>query len=144
MLNLLINNTMKRNGNVDGFVIVVITACVVILIAAAMFGLPLYKVWTAGKAGEAELRQAEQNKQIRIEEARAQMESAKLLAEAEIERAKGVAEANRIIGESLENSEAYLRYLWVQTLSEGTNRQIIYIPTEAQLPLLEASRLSNP
>ena len=132
---------MKRKGSVEG---VVVLAIVVLLLGGALIGMfciPVYRVWLAGKAGEAELRQAEQNKQIRIEEAKAQMESSKLLASAEIERARGVAEANRIIGESLDNSEAYLRYLWVQTLAEGTNRQIIYIPTEAQLPLLEASRL---
>jgi len=114
------------------------------LIALFMFGGPHYAVWQKGMAGQAELRQAEQNKQIRVEEARAQMEAAKLLAEAEIERAKGVAEANRIIGESLKDSEAYLRYLWVQSISEGSaNRQIIYIPTEGNLPILEASRLNQ-
>jgi len=121
---------------------VLIVILVLMLGIALMFGLPIYGVWKEGKKGEAELRRAEQNKQIRIEEARAQMESSKLLASAEIERAKGVAEANKIIGESLENSEAYLRYLWVQALSEGSgNRQVIYIPTEGQLPLPEASRL---
>ena len=124
--------------------IVLVVVLIIGLILGCMFGLPIYSVWKSGKTGEAELKRAEQNKQIRVEEARAQMESAKLLASAEIERARGVAEANRIIGESLENSEAYLRYLWVQTLSaEGAQRQIIYVPTEAQLPLLEAGRLSH-
>jgi regulator of protease activity HflC (stomatin/prohibitin superfamily) len=115
----------------------------VAVVAGILFDASHYRVWNAEKRGLAELRQAEQNKQIRIEEARAQLESAKLLAEAEIERAKGVAEANKIIGESLRDSEACLRYLWVQSLSESNSgtRQIIYISTEAQLPLLEASRL---
>ena len=132
---------MCWHGN-EMFAGVLIVILVLMLGIALMFGLPIYGVWKEGKKGEAELRRAEQNKQIRIEEARAQMESSKLLASAEIERAKGVAEANKIIGESLENSEAYLRYLWVQALSEGSgNRQVIYIPTEGQLPLLEASRL---
>lgn len=63
----------------------------------------------------------------------------KSLAEAEIIRAKGVAEANRIIGDSLKNNEAYLRYLWIRNLEDGPN-QIIYVPTEANLPLLESSR----
>ena len=129
---------MKSNELTVGILVVIL---IIGLILGCMFGLPIYKVWQEGKRGEAELRRAEQNKQIRIEEARAQMEAAKLLAEAEIQRAKGVAEANRIIGESLENSEAYLRYLWVNTLTEGSSRQIIYIPTEGQLPILEAGRL---
>jgi ribonuclease T2 len=45
------------------------------------------RVWNAETAGEAELAQARQNRQI------AKLESAKLLAQAEVERAKGVAEA---------------------------------------------------
>ena len=61
--------------------------------------------------GTAELAQAEQNRQIAITEARAKEESAVLLAQAEVERAKGVAQANQIIGDSLKGNEEYLRYL---------------------------------
>ena len=43
----------------------------------------------------------------------------KALAQAEIERAKGVAEANRIIGDSLKGNESYLRYLWISGLKDG-------------------------
>lgn len=102
-------------------------------------GYPLYNVWTSEQAGIAELRKAEGNRKIAIQEAEAKKESAKSLAEAEIIRAKGVAEANRIIGDSLKNNEAYLRYLWIRNLEDGPN-QIIYVPTEANLPLLESSR----
>lgn len=62
-----------------------------------------------------------------------------MLAAAEVERAKGVAEANRIIGESLKNNEGYLRYLWIQGLQDGSS-EVIYVPTEASLPILEATR----
>ena len=70
------------------------------------------------------------------------MESASLLAEAEVERAKGVAKANKIIGNSLKGNEDYLRYLWVNNLQNEHN-QVIYIPTEANMPILEASRLNS-
>ena len=61
------------------------------------------------------------------------------MAQAEVERAKGVARANKIIGDSLQGNEAYLRYLWIQGLQ--TNKMnVVYIPTEASLPILEASR----
>jgi regulator of protease activity HflC (stomatin/prohibitin superfamily) len=112
------------------------------IIAISMAVLPPYFVWSAGLKGKAELRRAEQNKQVLIEQARAEYESAKFKADAEIERAKGVAEANQIIGESLKNNEMYLRYLWVQGLQEGGNA-VIYVPTEANLPILEAGRLSQ-
>lgn len=99
-----------------------------------------YTVWSEGKNGEAELARAESNRQIKTLEARALLESSKHLADAEIIRAKGVAEANRIIGDSLKENEGYLRYLWIQGL-QTNQMQVVYIPTEAGLPILEAGRL---
>lgn len=110
------------------------------LVVMGMAGCPYYRVWEQGLAGEAELKRASQNRQIAIQEADAKAASAKLLAQAEIERAKGVAEANRIIGESLQGHTEYLTYLWLQALDHSQST-IVYVPTEANLPLLEASRL---
>lgn len=100
---------------------------------------PHYSVWSAQMVGEAEYAQAEQNRRIAILEAEAQYEAAKSLAAAEIERAKGVAEANKIIGESLKGNESYLRWQWIQNLESGSN-SVIYVPTEAGLPILEAGK----
>ncbi len=97
----------------------------------------VYNVWAQGKEGEAELAKATANRQISIQEAMAKEESAKHLAQAEIVRAEGVAKANQIIGNSLQGNEAYLRYLWIDGLHTGKN-QVIYVPTEANLPILEA------
>ncbi len=98
---------------------------------------PTLTVWVEQKHGEAELARAEYNRQIATCEARQKLESSKWLAEAEIERAKGVAEANRIIGGSLANNEGYLRYLWIQGL-QTNQMQVVYVPTECNLPILEA------
>ncbi len=81
--------------------------------------------------------EAEQDRQIKVREAQAKLDAAKFEADSEIERARGVAEANKIIGESLKNNEAYLRYLWVQGLNDNSG-EVIYVPTEANLPILEA------
>lgn len=110
-----------------------------IITCLSMYGCPRYNVWQKGLAGQAELAQAEYNRQITIREAEAKRESAKSLADAEIERARGVAEANKIIGESLKNNEGYLRYLWITELSENNNN-VIYIPTETGMPILEAGK----
>lgn len=59
-------------------------------------------------------------------------------AEIEVARARGVAEANKIIADSI--SEEYIQYLWVQGLNDG-NSEVIYVPTESNLPILEANRL---
>ena len=98
------------------------------------------RVWNAETAGEAELAQARQNRQIATLEAEAKLESAKLLARAEVERAKGVAEANRIVADGLGGPEGYLRYLYIEHLAQS-QVQIIYVPTEGGLPILEAGRL---
>jgi regulator of protease activity HflC (stomatin/prohibitin superfamily) len=106
---------------------------------AVVWAIGRYYVYQAGLVGEAELRRAEQNRQITVQEAQAKFESAKMLAQAEVERARGVAEANRIIGKSLEGGDNYLRYLWLQGLQDGGN-SVIYVPTEANLPILEAGK----
>ena len=115
-----------------------------ITIAVGAFGgIPVYNVWSAQKHGEAELARAEQNRQIVIQEAKAKQESAIMLADAEVIRAEGVAKANQIIGDSLKGNEAYIHWLWVDTLKD-TKDQIIYIPTEAGVPLMESQRLQLP
>lgn len=101
-----------------------------------------YSVWSAGMDGKAELNQADWSRQISVREAMAKRDAAVMLAQAEVERAKGVAAANKIIGTSLENNEAYLRYLWIQNLQNDKN-QVIYVPTESNLPILEANRLNS-
>lgn len=113
------------------------------LIALGMWGCPQYDVWQQKLSGEAQLAKAEGNRQIAVLEARAKLESAKSLADAEVERAKGVAAANKIIGDSLHGNEGYLRYLWIQALEHGSH-EVIYVPTEANLPIMEAGRLSVP
>lgn len=105
-------------------------------------GARVYDVWAQGKEGEAELARAESNRQIKTLEAKAHMESAKYLAESEVVRAKGVAAANKIIGDSLQGNESYLRYLWIQGL-QTNQMQVVYVPTEANLPILEAGKRTH-
>ena len=69
-------------------------------IASCAYVKPKWNVWSAQMQGEAEYAQAEQNRRITVLEAEAKLEAAKSLAAAEIERAKGVAQANEIIGKS--------------------------------------------
>lgn len=108
-------------------------------IASCAYVKPKWNVWSAQMQGEAEYAQAEQNRRITVLEAEAKLEAAKSLAAAEIERAKGVAQANEIIGKSLKDNEAYLRWQWIQNLENGNN-SVIYVPTEAGLPILEAGK----
>ena len=112
-----------------------ITFVVVAIIAFFLFGIPRYKVWQQEMKGRAELAQAEQNRQIKIEEAKANLEAEKLNAEAEMVRARGAAEAIKIENGSL--TPTYIQYLWVRQQNAAANK-VVYIPTEAGLPILEA------
>lgn len=58
-------------------------------------------------------------------------------AEIEIARANGTAEANRIIGDSI--SKEYIQYKFIEGLNDG-NTEVIYVPTEGNIPVMEASR----
>ncbi len=107
---------------------------------------PYVRVWTSGMEGRAQMAQAEANRQIKVREAQSTRDAAILLAEAEVARAKGVAEANRIVADGLGGPEGYLRYLYIEGLKEAREKagaQVIYVPTEAGLPIFEANRLSR-
>ena len=101
-----------------------------------MIGIPKYNVWQQEMIGKSEFAKAEQNRRIKIEEAKANLEAEKLNAQAEIERAKGAAEAIKI--ENGQLTTTYIQYLWVRQQNDSNIEKIIYIPTEASMPILEA------
>ena len=106
------------------------------LTVALMSVIPVYRVWSQEMAGKAQFAEAEQNRRIKVEEAKANLEAEKLNAQAEIERAKGAAEAIRI--ENGQLTTTYIQYLWVRQQSNNQIQKIVYIPTEASMPILEA------
>lgn len=118
--------------------IVIAIVAVLAFVSIAMFGMPIYRVWSQEMRGKAQLAEAEQNRRIKIEEARANLEAEKLNAKAEIERAKGAAEAIKIENGTL--TQTYIQYLWVRNQNNLNEKTVIYIPTEANLPILEAGR----
>jgi regulator of protease activity HflC (stomatin/prohibitin superfamily) len=113
-----------------------------LLLVAAMFVLPQYRVYSQRLSGEAALAEAQSSRQVAILEARAKKESAIQLAEAEVIRARGAAQANAILQNSLGGPEGYLRYLQIQAL-ESSRASLIYVPTEAGLPITESRRLAE-
>ena len=81
---------------------------------------------------EAKLRAEQESLQKEFE-----LQKAKKDAEIEVARAQGVAQSNEIIGRSITSS--YLKYLWVQGM-QTNQMQVVYVPTEANLPILESKR----
>lgn len=112
---------------------------IIVIIVAMAFIRPWYNVWSQEMEGKAEFAKAEQNRKIKVEEARANLEAEKLNAQAEVARAKGAAEAIKIENGSL--TPTYIQYLWVRQQSDLSNKTVIYVPTETNLPLLESTRL---
>ena len=100
---------MKKYDLILGTVIVWI---VIVLVAGGMYGWPKYNVWQQEMSGKAEFARAEQNRRIKIEEAKANLEAERLNAEAEIVRAEGAAQAIEVENGSL--TPAYIQYLWVR------------------------------
>lgn len=105
----------------------------VALILLALLWTPLVGPWSQERRGLANLREAQQSRQIQVEQARAEREAA-------IERA----EAIRIIGEAAQKYPEYRQQEFIgafaEAMKDGTINQIIYVPTEANIPLLEAGR----
>ncbi len=119
----------------------ILTLGVVIIGGGLMYGCPQYQVYEQRLSGEAELAKAEYSKRVQVNDAQGKLDAAKLLAQVEIARAEGVAKANSIIGDSLKGNEDYLKYLWITDVAGGPSKPtVIYVPTEANIPILEAGR----
>lgn len=102
------------------------------------------EIIVARSRGQATLAQAEDEKKVAIETARAQMEVAELKAQGELDAAALRAEAIQVIGEMAQRYPEY-RYQefladFGESIKNGHADQIIYLPTESGVPLLEAGR----
>jgi regulator of protease activity HflC (stomatin/prohibitin superfamily) len=105
---------------------------------------PLVGPWAQERRGIANLREAQQDRQILIEEAQAKHEVSILQASAEKKAAKLRADAIEIIGAAAQRYPEYRQQEFIgafaKALEDGKINQIIYVPTEAYIPVLEAGK----
>ncbi len=134
------NPQIKKPMRPIHFVFIAFSA--LLLIAAGLIGCPQYSVYKARLEGDALLAHAQSSKEVVVSEAKAKMESAMYLYQADSIRAVGIAKSNEIIGKSLENNPEYLHWLWIDNLNNDPN-MVIYVPTEAGMPIMEATRFIN-
>ena len=113
----------------------------ILAIIGIMFCYQQFKVYSKEQTGKATLAEATFSKQVQLEQAKANLEAQKLNSQAEVERAKGAAQAIEI--ESGKLTENYIRYLWVQQQDNLNDKTVIYIPTEAGLPITESGRVQK-
>ena len=122
-----------QKGNADNILTGLIAVFVIAIILIFLFAWPQYKVWQQGMAGQAQLSKAQQSKQIAIETAKAELESAKLRAE-----------AIKVMGKAAQEFPEYRQQEFIgafgEALREGNISQIVYVPTEANIPVLEAGK----
>lgn len=122
---------------IDGVEINVVkyVGLVFLFIVLLMAGCPAYNLYSQKMEGKAELLKQEQTRKIQIEQARAEKESADLRAE-----------AIRTIGQAAKDFPEYRLQEFIgafaEALQNGNIQKIIYVPTEANIPITEASRLS--
>lgn len=125
-----------------------ITTIVFALLAAILFwvliGYPHWRVWASHQSGLADLQKAKNEQQIQVSVARGRLDAAQLNKQAAVIEAEAVALQIKEIGEQLTHHDLYLRWQWIKMMEEiDTSNAVIYVPTEANLPILEASRLQR-
>lgn len=107
--------------------------CVVVVIIGLMFGIPVYSVWQQEYSGKATLAKAQQTRQVLITQAMAEEEAA-------AHRAKAIS----IVGQAAKDFPEYRTQEFIgafaEALHQGKISQIIYVPTEGNIPLLEAGK----
>jgi hypothetical protein len=123
----------------DPILFLIIVPVVLLAIYLGLF--PIYRVWYAHKRGEADLAKAQNEQQIQVAMAKGRLAAADLNKQAAIIEAEAVAEQISRIGEKLVSHDLYLRWQWIKMMEDRDGGETIYVPTEANLPLLEAARL---
>ena len=129
----------RRESLATTLVFLGLAAVVVAIIVGIFFAFQAAKVYSKEQTGKAKLAEARFSKQVQLEQAKANLESQKLNSKAEVERARGAAQAIEI--ESGKLTENYIRYLWVQQQDNLNDKTVVYIPTEAGLPITESGRV---
>lgn len=126
---------MPKVGTIISYVI---TGILVLIVTGFGFSAALryYDVWAQEMSGKARLAEASQSRQIQVEQAKAELDASKLRAE-----------AIGIMGQAAKDYPEYRQQEYMaafgEALREGRMSQIIYVPTEANIPIMEANRVSS-
>ncbi len=104
---------------------------------------PLWRVWASHQHGLADLAAARNEQQIQIAYAQSRLDAAKLNKDAAIIEAEAVAAQIETIGNQLTSHDLYLKWQWIKMMEENETDKVIYVPTEANIPILEALRLKE-
>lgn len=105
---------------------------------------PPYYVWQQSLVGEAELKRAQQNRKIIIEQAEAEKEASILRAQAEEDAAVFRANAIQVVGAAAKEFPEYRQQEFIGAFGRALENEnigtMIFVPTEANIPITEAGR----
>jgi len=109
------------------------TLILIVLVGAGMAGCPTYNVYSARMEGEAVVARANGAKMALVAQATAERDAAQLRAD-----------AIKIVGQAAKDFPEYRQQEFIgsfaEALHQGKISQIIYVPTEANIPIIEARR----
>jgi hypothetical protein len=114
---------------------------ILVLIGGFMYVGPKYTLYKANTTKQSVIKEQQARSEAAEFEARSRVTQATAHAEAEVIEARGLAESQQIIAETL--TDEYLRYLYIRALESIKDGDVIYVPTEAGLPVTEAGRATE-
>jgi len=122
----------KQKGEGEIAIILVIVLLAISFIIALFFGLPVWHVWKSEKSGQALFAQSESGRRVLVSQAEAERDAARLRAE-----------AIGIVGAAAKNFPEYRQQEFIGAFADAMKEchpTIIYVPTEAGIPIVEAGR----
>lgn len=84
--------------------------------------------------------QAHREQQIQVSRAQGRLDAAELNKKAAVIEAEAVSKQIEVIGAQLTKHDLYLKWQWIKMMEDHQSDALIYIPTEANIPILEAGR----
>ena len=124
------SQTKNEPFPVAGFVITFVFILAVLIAGPAIYGFMMELI------GRGNLERAKYEKQIQVEQAKAELEAAKLRSEAIM-----------LVGEAAKKYPEYRTQEFIgafaEAIKDGKIDQIIYVPTEAGIPIVESGRVSG-
>jgi hypothetical protein len=123
--------SMSRQG-----LIAFVSGGIVIVVTFLMLIMPIWNVWAERLSGSAVAAKAEFARQVLVSQAHAERDAAELQAE-----------AITIVGKAAKEYPEYRQQEFIRSfahaLEQGKIHQIVYVPTEANIPIIEATRLQK-
>lgn len=128
---------MKHHQKGEGALIVLLIVIMLCLsVGSCMRWYPQYQVYSSKMDGEAELAKANYARQTQVAQAQAELDAAKL-------RAQAIA----MVGKAAQDYPQYRQQEFIgafaDALRDGKIQQIMYVPTEAGIPITEAGRATE-